>query len=184
MKYFAYGMNTNLAQMAKRCPAAVSLGAAVLPNYEFRFACHADVLENDKMDVEGVLWDITDNCLASLDRLEGYPHYYLRKWVTVIHEGIQVQALVYYMAGFNQDSMPSDYYLEMLYEGYFEHGVDTCQIEEALSFIKTYYVADNMAWHAPTKYEGAGFWYNDYSQSSYHTDTVSPDGPADDVVNF
>ena len=41
MLYFAYGMNTNLGEMARRCPGAVSLGHARLIDHVFRFAFHA-----------------------------------------------------------------------------------------------------------------------------------------------
>ena len=85
MKYFAYGMNTNLHEMAFRCPEAVSLGMATLPGYEFRFAVHADVLANPDFDTDGVLWEISDNCLKSLDMLEGYGYYYERKKIGRAH---------------------------------------------------------------------------------------------------
>lgn len=135
MKYFAYGMNTNRSQMATRCAAAVSLGHAVLPDYEFRFAHHADVLENAEFDVNGVLWEITEECLKSLDALEGYPYYYGRKEVTVLHDNEPVQAIVYYMQPGAHDSLPSQGYLAMVTEGYNEHNVPTEQLDEAIRFI-------------------------------------------------
>jgi gamma-glutamylcyclotransferase (GGCT)/AIG2-like uncharacterized protein YtfP len=138
IKYFAYGMNTNLGQMAVRCPKAQTLGHAVLPNYEFRFACHADILENDEYQVDGVLWDITDDCLKSLDALEGYPFYYDRKEVTVIHNNKSIKAITYFMLPGNIDSMPSQGYLDMLYEGYKENAVPVAQIKEAVNFVKHY----------------------------------------------
>ena len=150
MKYFAYGMNTNTAQMALRCPGAVSLGASELPGYEFRFSHHADVIENPEFNTQGVLWEITDKCLDSLDRLEGYPTYYQRKMVTVYQDGKPVEAMVYYMMNCPYDALPSDGYLAMLYEGYREHGVSYRQIHESIDFINayadlykgTYYVED------------------------------------------
>jgi hypothetical protein len=33
MKYFAYGMNTNIEQMATRCPSAENLGPARLAGW-------------------------------------------------------------------------------------------------------------------------------------------------------
>ena len=133
--YFGYGMNTNVSGMAQRCPGAVSLGHAVLPGWEFRFAHHADILKNDTFDTHGVLWEITPEHLASLDTLEGYPFYYLRDAVTVIHNGQPVQAIVYFMAEGHHDSLPSDSYYQMVLEGYKEHNVPTNQLTEALDFI-------------------------------------------------
>jgi len=136
MKYFAYGMNTNRTQMASRCPRAVSLGAASLVNHEFRFARHADIVENPEFIARGVLWEITEDCELALDALEGYPTYYLKKIVNVFHNGKSVPAMTYYMTGDNPDEYPSDGYLEMLFEGYREHGVDTTQIYSSLALIE------------------------------------------------
>jgi gamma-glutamylcyclotransferase (GGCT)/AIG2-like uncharacterized protein YtfP len=141
MKYFAYGMNTNLAQMRMRCPNARCLGAAYLPNHEFRFARHADVLPIPGFVTHGVLWEITDDCLLSLDALEGYPNYYQRKTVTVIHQLQQVDAMVYYMTGNTPDEPPSPGYVEMLQQGYFENRVPDRQIHEALDFLEKYHTA-------------------------------------------
>ena len=135
MKYFAYGMNTNLAQMAQRCPNAKSLGKAVLYGHEFRFARHADIIKNPEFATQGVLWEITPDCEMALDALEGYPTYYLKKMVNVFHNGKSVNCMVYYMTGEEVDSFPSDGYLEMLMDGYREHNIDTKQIYESLYLI-------------------------------------------------
>ena len=135
MKYFAYGMNTNLSQMAQRCPNAKSLGRAVLYGHEFRFARHADIIENPEFITQGVLWEITPECELNLDALEGYPTYYLKKMVNVFHNGKSINCMVYYMTGEEVDSFPSDGYLEMLMDGYREHNIDTKQIYESLYLI-------------------------------------------------
>jgi len=136
MKYFAYGMNTNRSQMAQRCPQAVSLGAASLVDHEFRFARHADIIPNPEFIARGVLWEITPDCELALDALEGYPTYYLKKIVRVFHDGKSIPAMTYYMAGDYPDEFPADGYLEMLFEGYQEHGVDTTQIYSSLALIE------------------------------------------------
>lgn len=140
MKYFAYGMNTNLGQMATRCPKAQSLGAAYLPNHEFRFARHADILTTPGFVTHGVLWEITEDCLLSLDALEGYPNYYQRKTVNVVHNHTWVEAMTYYMVGDLPDEMPSVGYVEMLNQGYAEHRVPTDQIDVALDFIEKFQI--------------------------------------------
>jgi len=141
MKYFAYGMNTNRAQMAMRCPGACSLGAAFLPNHEFRFATHADILPTPGFVTHGVLWEITDQCLLNLDALEGFPDYYQRKTVTVIHGLQRVEAMTYYMTGELPDSMPSAGYIAMLRDGYYENRVPDHQIDQALEFVRDYQIA-------------------------------------------
>ena len=135
MKYFAYGMNTNLAQMANRCPRSQSLGQATLMGHEFRFARHADIIPNPDYNTRGVLWEITPECELNLDALEGYPTYYLKKQVNVFHNGKSVECMTYYMTGDLPDEFPSDGYLEMLMEGYLEHNIDNNQIYSSLHLI-------------------------------------------------
>lgn len=135
MKYFSYGMNTNKTEMAWRCPDAVSLGPVILPNYRFRFAYHADILENLGHDIIGVLWEITPNCLANLDLFEGYPRYYDRRQVKVIYQGQLVPAITYYMQPGIKDELPSEGYFNSLVEGYREHGISLHQLNDAVRVI-------------------------------------------------
>lgn len=128
MLYFAYGMNTNAQGMARRCPAAVAFGHARLLGHSFRFSGPADVQVNRWDYVDGVLWDITDNCLKSLDMLEGYPYFYDRKWATVEFEQGECEAMVYYMQPGNKSRPPSSSYFNTVLEGYTEFGVPTEQL--------------------------------------------------------
>jgi len=127
--YFAYGINTNLDQMAQRCPGAKCLGPATLPGYRFRFAGHADVVIDRKSSVEGVLWMLTEDCLVALDLLEGYPVYYNSDELEVEYDGGILLAEVYYMNPGVPDGAPSDSYLDMVVEGYKQNGIATDQID-------------------------------------------------------
>ena len=129
--YFSYGMNTNAAQMAHRCPNSISLGVAELPDYELVFRGCADIEPTPGSCMEGVLWDITDDCLAALDVLEGYPSFYTRYEVTVFHNNAWKTALVYKMNAMDLFP-PNAGYLRMLFEGYSEHGADVRQIYDAV----------------------------------------------------
>jgi gamma-glutamylcyclotransferase (GGCT)/AIG2-like uncharacterized protein YtfP len=133
MLYFAYGMNTNPAEMAHRCSGAVSLGHARLVNHSFRFAQHADVEPCDGSYVDGVLWEITDEHLRALDLLEGYPHYYNRVVSSVIHGARTFHVLVYRMQPGHPDSEPTRGYYNLIQEGYRAHGVPTEQLENFLA---------------------------------------------------
>jgi gamma-glutamylcyclotransferase (GGCT)/AIG2-like uncharacterized protein YtfP len=135
MKYFAYGMNTNLDQMAGRCPGAVSLGAAWIDNYEFVFRTHADIAKSAGGICYGVLWDITPAHLKALDALEGYPYYYTRFRVRVNLGDHFVYALTYQMLDQSSIQEPSAGYLEMVREGYQQNGVPTGQIDQAINII-------------------------------------------------
>lgn len=131
---FAYGMNTNLSQMQKRCPTAIKLGPARLLNHKFAFRTHADVDDDHTSHVDGVLWRIQNSDLLSLDALEGYPTYYTRKWAIVSHNGKEMMSLVYQMTSVNKTklTLPAEYYFSCVVEGYKENNVPTEQIFEAL----------------------------------------------------
>ena len=133
MKYFSYGMNTNLAQMATRCPGSVSLGAAVLPHYKFEFKSFATVSPRMDAKTNGVLWEITPECEGALDSLEGYPLYYNKIIVWVEHNGVMTPAMTYMMYPDEELHYPSNSYVGLLEDGYTSHGISTDQINWALA---------------------------------------------------
>lgn len=135
MKYFAYGMNTNLDGMAQRCPGATSLGPARLDNYEFVFRTHADIAKTPGSVCHGVLWDITPEHLRALDALEGYPYYYTRFRVRVNLRDHRVYALTYQMNDQSYLQEPGAGYLQMVTEGYQQNGVPTDQIDHAINMV-------------------------------------------------
>ena len=140
--YFGYGMNTNKYQMASRCPTAKVVGPAILPGYKFAFRGHADVELDWESQVEGVLWDIGDQDLIALDRLEGFPTYYLRQRAWVESENGYGVAWVYMMNDQDYVSNPSKGYYDMCFEGYTQHNVPTEQLTNALIHDKQNYKPD------------------------------------------
>jgi gamma-glutamylcyclotransferase (GGCT)/AIG2-like uncharacterized protein YtfP len=135
--YVAYGMNTNRAGMAQRCPNAISLGAVTVPHYRFRFAYHADVVPDATSRVHGVLWQVTPQCMESLDLLEGYPTYYTRTVVPVQWKDRMMRAWIYTMQPGKKDAHPPQHYWDCLVEGYQEHGVSHTQMIRAYHGIPT-----------------------------------------------
>jgi len=135
MKYFAYGMNTNLDEMAHRCPGATSLGPAWLDNYEFVFRTHADIIKSPGSICYGVLWDINSTHLKALDALEGYPYYYTRFRVRVNLGDRSIYALTYQMNDQSYIQEPGTGYLQMVTEGYEQNGVPTDQIDHAINMV-------------------------------------------------
>ena len=119
--YLAYGMNTNLMSMAQRCPAARSLGKVVLHNHKLAFKHFCDIEYKKGYSMECALWTITDQCERSLDRLEGYPDYYLKKEVDVVFQNQKIKAMIYFMADRYAPSLPSEYYFQTVMEGYKSH---------------------------------------------------------------
>jgi gamma-glutamylcyclotransferase (GGCT)/AIG2-like uncharacterized protein YtfP len=132
LKYFAYGMNTNLDQMAARCPGAVCLGPAWINDYALVFRYCADIEPAPGNWCDGVLWEITDDNLVSLDALEGYPYHYTRFSVVVHTDRGADTALVYQMTDQSFEEAPSNRYFDMVLEGYQQNGVPVDQLTATL----------------------------------------------------
>ena len=130
--YLAYGMNTNKKQMASRCPKSRSLGAVKLRGHKLAFKQFCDAVVSHDSDMDCVLWDITPECERALDILEGYPDFYGKKEVKVNYKGRQIRAMIYAMTNHYGKGYPSEHYLNMVIEGYLEHGVGMSQLEDAL----------------------------------------------------
>ena len=127
--YFAYGMNTNLGEMTQRCPGAINLGRCTLKEYELKFRHHADIDYKHGSEMEGVLWDITEDCERALDRLEGYPYYYDKIEVvvnpaTLVDNMTHFIAMAYVMTSKGPEEAPSTGYEDCLIEGYTANGLD------------------------------------------------------------
>lgn len=139
MKYFSYGMNTNLAQMGRRCPKAVSLGAAVLPGFSFEFKQFATVVPDVTKDTLGVVWEISDDCEDALDVLEGFPKFYTKQLVTVLIDGIPHTAMTYLMYPDEVLNLPSNSYYNLVADGYEDHGIALDQLNDAIDRVHMMY---------------------------------------------
>ena len=125
MFYLAYGMNTNREAMAYRCPKAKPMGGFYLPNHRLIFRGVADFRADKDAILPVVLWQITDDCLAALDMLEGYPDHYDRRL-------INREWIIYDMNG-NKNHLykPSGGYYNMIQDGYKYFGLDDYNLRSA-----------------------------------------------------
>ena len=132
--YFAYGANCNINAMATRCPAAESLGGAVLRQHSLVFKNVADILVG-KGAVQGVLWAISSSCELSLDQHEGFPHLYQKKHVTIDRRGRSqkaVQAMTYYLRQDLPFHPPGRTYFNQIKQGYQDFNLDLELLYEAV----------------------------------------------------
>ena len=128
-------MNTNLDEMAARCPGAVCLGPAWINDYALVFRYFADIEPSAGRWCDGVLWEITDDNLQALDRLEGYPWHYTRFTVVVHTDRGSDTALVYQMTDQSYEQPPSGHYYNMVAEGYQQNSVPTDQLVANLELL-------------------------------------------------
>tara|TARA_R110000803_G_scaffold49530_5_gene103065 strand:- start:8256 stop:8795 length:540 start_codon:yes stop_codon:yes gene_type:complete len=128
--YFAYGMNTNDAQMEMRCPKAIYRGNYNLKNFKFRFRGVADIDRVKKSKVAGVIWEISPECEKALDGLEGFPTFYTKGYFK--YSGHKIMYYIMTPENKNELKNPSNFYLTCLEEGYREHRLDNNQLEQSL----------------------------------------------------
>lgn len=135
--YIAYGSNLNLPQMAFRCPTAEVAGKSELKGYELLFrggrrGAVATVEPKDGGSVPVLLWKIREADEEALDRYEGYPHFYEKQMMEVELDGKPVSAMVYVMTPGHEFGIPSDYYADVIREGYETAGFDLQSLEDAI----------------------------------------------------
>ena len=96
-RYFAYGSNLCITQMAARCPDAVDPTPATLADHDWLINQRgvATVEPFDGGQVHGILWNVSDDDLAALDRAEGVPERYRRDRLAVHTGDGPVDAWVY-----------------------------------------------------------------------------------------
>ena len=135
--FAAYGVGVNRAEMAKRCPTAKLIGAAVLRNYRLTFrGTHAAAVANIEPakghSVPMLVWDITSTDEAALDLYEGFPHLYEKHQFRLRLDGKAVDCMAYVLRGDRSLGKPSAFYYSTVLEGYKAAGFDTEILKSAV----------------------------------------------------
>ena len=159
MLYFAYGANLNNEGMKWRCPKATPVKSIELPNWRLVFRGVADIEPSLGHSVQGVLWHITPECEAALDRFEGYPNLYTKDYFLVStkidgngHCVSSEEVMVYIMMRDGYGS-PMAAYLDSIREGYRQHDLDRNALYDAVD-----HAADerNQEPYIPKRYRNSG----------------------------
>ena len=80
----AYGSNLDEERMKKRCPGAEVFGTSVIHGYRLLFkqslsGAYATIEQDANCSVPVVIYRMTPDDEARLDRFEGYPRYYYKR---------------------------------------------------------------------------------------------------------
>lgn len=128
--YFAYGSNLCARQMAQRCPDATDPRRATLADHDWLINERgvATVEPFAGSEVHGVVWQLSDRDLATLDSAEGVPVRYRRDRLTVRTEDGPSPAWVY-IDHRSEPGPPRPGYLERILEGARDHGLPHRWIE-------------------------------------------------------
>ena len=137
--FAAYGTGVNRAEMTKHCPTAMLIGTTELKNYRIAFrgskAGALATIEKAKGSiVPTLLWEITSQDEAALDRWIGVPELYRKDSVKVRLNGAAMDAFVYILIGNKPQNRPSAFYYSTLLEGYKAAGFDTGILKAAVQF--------------------------------------------------
>ena len=110
--------------MARRCPGAVDPRPATLADHDWLINERgvATVEPFDGSQVHGVVWQVTDHDLATLDSAEGVPVRYRRDRLTV-HTDDGPSAAWVYIDHRVEPGPPRPGYLERIIDGALHHGL-------------------------------------------------------------
>ena len=128
--FAAYGAGVNRAEMAKHCPTAKLIGTTELKNYRLAFrgskAGALVTIEKAKGSiVPALLWEISTQDEAALERWFGVPELYRKATIKVRRDGAPVDALIFILISGKPQNKPSAFYYSTLLEGYKAAGFDT-----------------------------------------------------------
>ena len=128
--YFAYGSNLCVRQMAQRCPDASDPRRAMLSDHDWLINERgvATVERFAGAEVHGVIWQLSDHDLATLDSAEGVPVRYRRDELTVHTDTGPATAWVY-IDHRVEAGPPRPGYLERILDGARHHGLPHRWIE-------------------------------------------------------
>lgn len=129
-KYIAYGSNLNLGQMRHRCPTATIHGIGFLEDWTLTFRsmrgpAYATIEPCIGSQVPVVVWNIDKLSEMALDRYEGYPHFYGKTNIKVnLNTGKELDAMVYIMNRRALPGVPSEDYIDTIYQGYLDNDLN------------------------------------------------------------
>ena len=140
--YIAYGSNLNLPQMAQRCPTAKVVGSSTLHGLRLLFrGAHGGAVATVETyrggQVPVLVWEITPNDEAALDRYEGFPFLYRKEMITTKLDGKPVEAMVYIMNvqdkryGYRPLNQPGPHYYSVIRDGYKDAGFNVNVLRRA-----------------------------------------------------
>jgi hypothetical protein len=123
--------------MAKHCPTAKLIGTAELKNYRLAFrgsrAGALVTIEKAKGSiVPALLWEISMQDEAALERWFGVPELYRKATIKVRRDGSPVDALIFILISGKPQNKPSAYYYSTLLEGYRAAGFDADILKAAV----------------------------------------------------
>ena len=128
MLYFAYGSNLSRDRMHERNCDFTSAKSATLKGWKLVFnkrsfkvptAGFGNIKEDKESEVEGILYELPDNAIHTLDKYEGYPKHYNRIKVNIICKDKELEADAYIAVKewISEGVKPTKEYLDFFLQG-------------------------------------------------------------------
>ena len=140
--FAAYGVGLNRSEMVKHCPTAKPISTTELKNFSLAFrggnASAVATIEKAKGGgVPALLWEITSQDEAALDRWIGAPELYRKDTIKIRLSAAAMDVFVYILIGNKPSNRPSAVYYSTLLEGYKVAGFDTEILKAAVKVNST-----------------------------------------------
>jgi len=130
--YLGYGSNMDVLQMQRRCVDAMPVGRGLLHDHELVFAGVLTVEPKKGASVPVAIWRVSLADIAKLDRYEGYPRNYGKRYIHVTLDGERQVAFYYYLAHSYGVAPPWPGYYQTCRTGYADFRLDPAPLNEAL----------------------------------------------------
>lgn len=143
--YLAYGSNLCLERMKHRCPDSLAVGTAKIPGYRLLFkksgsGFYATIEQDANCCVPAAVYKISEFDEALLNRYEGYPKYYYKRYFQLTvrtPRGGRLKGIKHCMAYVLHEErllgMPSMEYYKLLDDGYSAWEFDVEVLDKGLS---------------------------------------------------
>lgn len=125
--YFAFGSNINTERLKERSVNFVDIKSGFIKGYKLAFdkkalgkqgQTYANIQKSENSIVEGILYEVSEQCIKNLDKFEGVPNHYIRKEIDVFTKNEIVKAWVYIAnEKMLSEGKPSKEYLSHLLSG-------------------------------------------------------------------
>lgn len=141
----AYGSNLDLDRMESRCPDCEIVGTAAIIGFRMLFkksmtGFYATIEQDANSYVPVVVYRITAEDEAMLDRYEGFPRFYYKRAFTLPIRKLNgktmresKRCLAYVMHEYRELGAPSEDYYRLIADGYARWGFDRKILHKALA---------------------------------------------------
>ena len=141
----AYGSNMNLERMKSRCPGCVLIGTTEIRGYRLLFkqsktGAYATIEQDANCTVPALVYKVSWQDEARLDRYEGCPRYYYKREFLLRVRRLNGKLMrsrqmctAYVMRECRLLGQPSKAYFQLLDDGYETYGFNTAILDKALA---------------------------------------------------